>query len=211
MKRKLLTSLAASAVLLLLAIGCKKENPTAPVNFCGVDTTCSFCFGDILETGADSLIISTNYAHQTTFLKNGQLVGLSPIANETPTGFYGWQGGVSIALNGANIPLACGLNKVTFVHARVPNGSSNVLVNVQFPGTPLISTSPDSLQYYLTPYGYTVENYSNPGTVWMNTTGGFYSGGIVDSIIVRGPDFGTVTIGADLFESELRSICVAYE
>jgi hypothetical protein len=212
MKRTLLIPIAASAVILLIAIACKKNNPTAPVNPCPEDTPCSFCFGENLELGTNGLIISTPYAQQVSFMLYSQNVGLSPMINETPTGFYGLQGGVSIAFNSENM-LACVSNKITFVHGRVPNNTnpSPSLVNVQFPGTPLISTIPDSLNYFLNPYGYTVEHYLQPGQVYMSQIPGESFTGVVDSIIIRGPEFETVTVGANLFESELRSICVAHE
>src|SRR5687767_11842906 len=140
MKRKLLIPIAASAAILLLAVACKKNNPTTPVNPCPEDTPCSFCFGENLELGTDNLIISTTYAQQAPFMLYSQNVGLSPMLSETPTGFYGAQGGVSIAFNSANM-LACVSNKITFVHGRMSNNTNPFpeLVNVQFPGTPLIS------------------------------------------------------------------------
>jgi hypothetical protein len=209
MKTTFLIPVVASAAIMLAAIACKKQNPTTPINKSTEDQPCSYCFGEMLELGPDSLIISTPYAQQTTFLKYGQTVGLSPISYETPTGFYGYQGGVSVAFNSANM-LACVSNKVTFVHARVTSNTNPIpaLVNVQFPGTPLISTIPDSLDYFLNPYGYTVERYFQPGVVWLGQN---VTTGVVDSIIIRGPEFETVTVGADLFESELRSMCVAHE
>lgn len=212
MKRKLLIPIAASAAVLLLSIACKKQNPTTPVNPCVEDTPCSFCFGENLELGTDNLIIATPYAQQVPFMLYSQNVGLSPMINETHTGFYGFQGGVSIAFNSEDM-LACVSNKITFVHGRFPNNTnpSPSLVNVQFPGTPLISTIPDSLNYFLNPYGYTVEHYFQPGQVWMSQIPGESFMGVVDSIIIRGPEFQTVTVGANLFESELRSICVAHE
>ncbi len=212
MKRKLIIPIASSAAILLLAISCKKNNPTTPVNNCPEDTTCSFCIGETLELGTDNLIITTPYAQQVPFLIDGQQVGPNPIIGKTPTGFYGYEGGVSIAFNSENT-LACVSNKITFVHGRIPNNTNPFpsLVNVQFPGTPLISTIPDSLNYFLNPYGYTVERYFQPGTVWMSQIPGENFIGVVDSIIIRGPEFETVTVGANLFESELRSICVAHE
>jgi hypothetical protein len=212
MKRNFSIPIAASAMILLLAIACKKNNPTTPANNCPEDTPCSFCFGENLELGTDNLIVSTPYAQQTSFMLYSQNVGLSPLLNETPTGFYGVQGGVSIAFNSENT-LACLSNKITFAHARLANNTNPFpsLVNVQFPGTPLISTIPDSLNYFLNPYGYTVERYFLPGQVWMSQIPGENFTGVVDSIIIRGPEFETVTVGANLFESELRSMCVAHE
>lgn len=212
MKRKLLIPIFTSAAVIFLAIACKKQNPTEPVNKCAEETPCSFCFGEALEMGTDNLIIATPYAQQVPFLINGQLVGPNPVLNKTPTGFYGYQGGVSIAFNSENT-LACVSNKITFVHARIPNNTNPfpALVNVQFPGTPLISTIPDSLSYFLSPYGYTVEWHFQPGQVYMSQIPGENFTGVVDSIIIRGPEFETVTVGANLFESELRSICVAHE
>lgn len=212
MKRKLLTPILAAVAMILVVIACKKQNPTTPVNKCEEDTPCSFCFGDMLELGTDNLIITTPYAQQVSFLINGQQVGPSPILNKTPNGFYGFQGGVSIAFNSENM-LACVSNKITFVHARFANNTNPdpSLVNVQLPGTPLISAIPDSLNYFLSPYGYTVEHHFQPGTVYMSQIPGESFTGVVDSIIIRGPEFQTVTVGANLFESELRSICVAHE
>lgn len=214
MKTTLLKPLAASAAIMLLAIACKKQNPTAPINKSTTeDTPCTFCFGDMLEVGTNNLIISTPYAQQVPFQLYSQQVGPSPILHETPNGFYGYQGGVSVAFNSAELPMACVSNKVTFAHARFASNTNPhpSLVNVQFPGTPLISTVPDSLNYFLSPYGYTVEHHFQPGTVWMSQTPGETFAGVVDSIIIRGPEFETVTVGANLFESELRSICVAHE
>src|SRR6218665_238922 len=193
MKRTLLIPIVASAMATMLIVACKKKNTETPVNK-SQDTPCTFCFGETLEVGNDGLIVSTNYAQQTTFLKNGQQIGPSQIANKTPNGFYGYQGGVSIAFNSAELPLACVSNKVTFVHARVTSNTNGIpaLVNVQFPGTPLISAIPDSLNFYLNPYGYTVENYFGPGTVWLDESPGAFSTGVVDSIIIRGPQFETV-------------------
>lgn len=211
MKRKILIPVAASATAILLMVACKKKDPETPVNKSG-DTPCSFCFGDMLQLGSDNQIVATDYAQQTTFLKNGQDIGPSPISAKTPNGFYGYQGGVGIEFNSAQLPMSCTSNKITFVHARVTSSSNGIpaLVNVRFPGTPLISTIPDSLDYYLNPYGYTVENYFGPGAVWT-TQSGPATTGVVDSIIIRGPEFEVVRIGADLFESEIRSICVAHE
>jgi hypothetical protein len=166
----------------------------------------------MLELGTNNLIIATPYAQQVPFQLYNQQVGPSPIYHETPTGFYGYQGGVSIAFNSADM-LACVSNKITFVHARFASNTNPfpALVNVQFPGTPLISTVPDSLNYFLNPFGYTVEHHFQPGEVYMSQLPGESFTGVVDSIIIRGPEFETVTVGANLFESELRSICVAHE
>lgn len=212
MKTTLLKPFAAATAVILVAIACKKQNPTAPVNNCPTeDQHCSFCFGDMLELDSN-LIAPTTYAHQVPFLIDGQLVGPSSILHKTPSGFYGYQGGVSIAFNSANT-LSCVSNKITFAHARFANNTNTFpsLVNVQFPGTPLIATTPDSLNFYLNPYGYTVEHHYQPTVVYMSQVPGENFTGVVDSIIIRGPEFETVTVGANLFESELRSICVAHE
>lgn len=212
MKTRALIPVVAAAALIVTAIACKKQNPTTPVNNCPTEENpCSFCFGDMLELDSN-LIIATPYAQQVSFLIDGQLVGPSSIAAKTPNGFYGFQGGVSIAFNSANM-LACVSNKITFVHARFATNTNPhpSLVNVQLPGTPLIATVPDSLNYFLSPYGYTVEHHFQPGQVYMSQTPGASFTGVVDSIIIRGPEFETVTVGANLFESELRSICVAHE
>lgn len=211
MKTKSLIPVVAAAALIVTAIACKKQNPTTPVNNCPTEEYCSFCFGEVLELDSN-LIAPTAYAHQVPFLIDGQLVGPSSIIGKTPTGFYGFQGGVSIAFNSAST-LSCVSNKITFAHARFASNTNPFpsLVNVQFPGTPLIATTPDSLNYYLNPYGYTVEHHFQPGEVWMSQNPGSTFTGVVDSIIIRGPEFETVTVGANLFESELRSICVAHE
>jgi hypothetical protein len=118
---------------------------------------------------------------------------------------------MAIDFNMAALPLACVSNKITFVHARmVTNTNINPsIVNIKFPTTPLIITVPDSLNYYLSPYGYSVQHFFQPGYVNMDPFTGFT--GVLDSMIITGPQFETVTVGANLFESELRSICIAHE
>lgn len=212
MKTTLLKPIAVATAVIMVAMACKKQNPTTPINNCPTEEEyCSFCFGEMLELDSNGFIIPTNYAQQVAFQINGQPVGPNFMVAKTPTGFYGFQGG-AIAFNSANT-LSCVSNKITFAHARFASNTNPhpSLVNVQFPGTPLISTVPDSLNYYLSPYGYTVEHYFQPGLVWMDQNPGSTFTGVVDSIIIRGPEFETVTVGANLFESELRSICVAHE
>lgn len=199
--------LAASTAIL----SCEKENPTEPVNYDDTTPPCSFCPTTMMELNSSGMV-EESFAEQVAFYHPDGMIVNPTMVNRTTNGYYGFSEGMAIRFNFAELPLACVSNKITFSHARFATNSNDnpSLVNVQFPGTPLVVTVPDSLQYFLGPYGYTVEHHFQPGYVYMNTAGdGFV--GVVDSVIIRGPEFETVTIGANLFESELRNICVSHE
>jgi len=213
-KKLAVLTLSAAAVLTTVLVSCKKEDPVTPINK-DVENTppCSFCPGESMMLSVDNMISET-YAIQAPFYHyNGTSVTPQGVAGKTPTGYYDWHGGFSIAFNFAELPLACVSNKITFAHARFASNTNDdpSLINVQFPGTPLIVTVPDSLNYYLSPYGYTVQHFFQPGIVHQDSSGSGSFVGVVDSLIITGPEFETVTIGANLFESELRSICVSHQ
>lgn len=205
--------MTAIALIAMSVLGsCKKEKPEVVNKICTSTPECSFCPGDEIELDANGMVNET-YAHQTSFFhEDGQEV--QPVAPmfRTPSGFYDYHEGMAIAFNMAELPLACVSNKVTFAHARAANNTNDhpSLVNVKFPGTPLIICPADSLGAYLAPYGYQVQHFFQPGFVNMGMNGEGFQG-VVDSLIITGPSFETVTIGANLFESELRSICIAHQ
>ena len=209
MKKRYILSAAVLASAIILS--CEKEDPTGPINYDPTTPPCSFCPSGMMELNGSGFV-EEDFATQVAFHHYGGItVDPMPVAR-TIDGYYGFSEGMAIEFNFANLPLACVSNKITFAHARFASNSNDnpSLVNVQFPGTPLIVTVPDSLDEYLAPYGYTVEHYFQPGFVYMNTAGdGFV--GVVDSVIITGPEFETVRIGANLFESELRSICVSHQ
>lgn len=213
MKTHKITMIAVTA-LAALVVSCKKEKPAGPVN---KDLTeaepCSFCPGESLVLDSQGMV-NEDYAHQVPFYHSDTEAFAASSNGKTALGFYGYHEGMAIDFNLAQLPLACVSNKITFAHARsVSNTNDNPrLVNVKFPTTPLIITTPDQLGAALAPYGYSVQEFSNPGYVNMGMTtsaGGFP--GVVDSIIITGPEFETVTVGANLFESELRSICISHQ
>ena len=212
MKTNKIVILTAFALGLAVS-SCKKENPSAPINKnpCGGEVTeCSFCPGTTMELNADGLVDET-YAQQVPFYHYGN-VAIAPFSSQrTPNGYYSYHEGMSIDFNLAELSLACMSNKITFAHARNTTNTNDdpALVNVKFPGVPRIVTVPDSLNYFLSPYGYTVQHFFQPGFVHMGAGAGF--AGVVDSIIITGPYFDRVTVGANLFESELRSICIAHQ
>lgn len=190
---------------------CKKENPVTPANKDLPNAPeCSFCPGEIMELDAESKV-NTDYASQVSFFHYGNVEVDTNTVSRTPNGYYGYQEGMAIAFNLSQLPLACTPNKVTFVHARnTTNTNANPsLVNVEFPGTPRIVTVPDSLNYFLNPYGYASYHYFHPGYVHQDMSNGFT--GVVDSIIIVGPEFESFIIGVNQFESELRSICVSHQ
>jgi hypothetical protein len=214
MKRRY-TALSAAVVLLAgaIALGCKKEEQETPVNLPETPPGCSFCPGEALDLDSNG-IISAAYAEQVVFYNASEEgFGPEPLEGKTALGFFGVNNGTAIAFDFSDL-LVCAPKRITFVHARnaVNTNPDPALINVQFPGTPLLVANPDSLDILLSPYGYSVQHFFEEGTVFMNGPGGPGSfPGVVDSIIITGPEFETVTIGANLFESELRSICVSNE
>jgi len=211
MKTKKIAVLTIAALSVTLA-ACKKDDAETAVNK-DLTEECSFCPGESMELNSDGMVSET-YAQQVPFYHYGN-VAITPqaVANKTLLGYYDYHEGMSIAFNMANLPLACTSNKITFVHARMVSNTNDdpELVNVQFPGTPLIVTVPDSLNYFLSPYGYTAQHFFHPGTVFQESVPGSSFPGVIDSMIITGPEFETVTVGANLFESELRSICVSHQ
>lgn len=147
-------------------------------------------------SGPVSFIDFLNYAGIST--------GMYPSA-KTRLGYYG-PNSASVIVDFDDF-LGYTPTRVSFVHSYLP-GQNSRLLNVQLPGTPLIVTVPDSLDDYLMPYGYQVEVYSIPnGVFWQDGFSPPITGAQVDSIVLKGTDLKHVTIGADLNNSELRSIC----
>lgn len=146
--------------------------------------------------GPVSFIDFLNYAGTST--------GIYPSA-KTRLGYYG-QNSASVVIDFDEF-LGYTPTRVSFVHSYLP-GQNSRLVNVQLPGTPLIVTVPDSLDDYLTPYGYQVEvHVITNGVLWQDELSPPITGTQVDSIVLKGADLKQLTIGADLNNSELRSIC----
>lgn len=138
---------------------------------------------------------------------SGTITGSLP-ETQTPLGFYGYEG-LNLTINFSAF-LAYSPSRLSFVHAYFDGGSN--LINVQLPGTPLLVTIPDSLNYYLEPYGYKAVNYAmEDGLLWQNSGAPPLTEALVDSIIITGKNMNNVTLGANLQESELRSICTYYE
>ena len=215
MNKKRFQLFAAASVLAVAAtmMSCEKDEPTGPVNTDpGQTPSCSFCPGESFNIGSDGMIDEV-YAHQVAFQHvNGDLIPAEPAFQRTASGFYGINEGMSIQFDFSQLALSCTTHKLTFVHAYSPGNAGSHgdedLINIQLPGTPLIVAPAGQLATELDLYGYTVVHHYLPGEIYMNENGDSWSG-MLDSMIVYGPDFGTVTLGANLFESELRSICVA--
>jgi hypothetical protein len=210
MKTKKITAIAL--ITLSALTSCKKEEPQVVNKDLTEAPECSFCAGEVISLDSNGMVNEV-YAHQTSFFhEDGQEIQPFPPIIRTPSGFYDYHEGMSIAFNMAQLPLACTSNKITFAHARFASNTNDHpdLVNVKFPTTPLIICPADSLDYYLAPYGYQVQHFFQPAYVNMGMNGEGFAG-VVDSLIITGPEFETVTVGANLFESELRSICIAHQ
>jgi hypothetical protein len=214
MNKKRFQLFAASVLFLTTAVvSCEKDDPIDPVNTDpGQTPSCSFCPGESFSLDPNGMIDEV-YAHQVPFHHvNGDQIPAEAAMSRTTSGFYGVNEGMSIAFDFSQLAMSCEAQKLTFVHAYFPGNAGphgdEDLINIQLPGTPLIATPAGNLANELTPYGYTVVHHSIPGEIYMNQNGDSWSG-MLDSMIVYGPAFETLTLGANLFESELRSICVA--
>lgn len=138
---------------------------------------------------------------------NGSILGSYP-HTKTPLGYYG-ELATSIVIKFDEF-LAYEPTKIGFVHVYNEEGSK--LINVQLPGTPLIATIPDSLSHFLAPHGYTVEHHHKTNQkMWIDSDSAPVSEMVLDSIIIEGNNLNIVTLGANLQESEIRSICTYYE
>lgn len=206
-------TIATALVVSLVFTSCKKDNTVQPVNTnknttqTGSCPTCPSTYMELTDDGdpmtTDS--INTSYAKQKNFvLKDGTT--LNGWIYRTKNGYYGVNG-LAIDFDLNNLGLALPPYQVSFTHARVIN-NTNDLVNVKFPNTPLIVTTADSLNIYLAPYGYSVQHYTYPTTIVQDLQGTpGLSGAIADSIVISGPAFNKVLIGAFLYESQLRNVC----
>lgn len=195
---------------LLAFAACKKGTPTTTANSNGNGTeNCSLCVGDILTLN-DTGYVSNSYAQQVPYMHEDGTTAFYP-SNKTPNGFYDYHGGMALQFNLANIDMACSVNKLSFVHARnVTNTNANPSeINLWLPNVPLMTCAADSLPAALAPWGYTATVYHGNTQVHQDSTASF--AGIYDSIVVTGPAFTSVRIGANLFESELRSICFSHQ
>ncbi|MCG8574455.1 MAG: hypothetical protein MI810_06170 [Flavobacteriales bacterium] len=172
---------------------------------------------DLFESGFISLCVTnapsaptvdkTHYVYVDDFVNHaGEVLGSYP-NTKTPLGYYGLQP-ASLNIDFSQF-LAYSPTKIGFVHAHQA-GEDDYLVNIQLNGTPLIVTQVDSLADRLSPYGYTLEKYSYTGTMWSNQSTAI-AGMQIDSFLVKGNNINQLSIGAELSESELRSICTYYE
>ena len=154
------------------------------------------------------LIDNTGPVHFEPFLGySSEELGLFP-TKKTPYGYYGTEG-INLSVDFSAF-LAYAPTKLSFVHAYL-EGESN-LINAQLPNTPLIVTIPDSLNYYLNPYGYDVTVFHQPdGVLWTDIESEPIAGAIVDSILITGENIYQIKLGAYLQNSELRSVCSYYE
>ncbi|NOQ72344.1 MAG: hypothetical protein GQ574_10110 [Crocinitomix sp.] len=169
--------------------------------------TTELCVTKTIEPGVPTIDKSHYIYFDDFYNHSGESVGYHP-NYKTPLGYFGYQG-TNVVIDFEAF-LGYAPTRLSFVHAYL-TGSDN-LINVQLPNTPLIVTIPDSLEYYLAPYGYTVEYYEDTdGLQWQNATDPPYSDAFVDSIVISGSEMNQVTLGAILQESELRSICTYYE
>lgn len=209
--------LAAMFIGGILMTSCKKETATTPVNEEETEN-CSFCGLSMIEVDTTDTgmwygtLAPNSFSSPAAFYhRDGSSTPPTSLVTKTPEGFYGFQQGLAIDFDFSNM-LACTPNRVSFAHARntVNTNQDPSFVNVKFPNTPLIACVADSLDYYLAPYGYNVQHYFYPGTVHMNMNNNTFAG-VVDSLVITGPGFTTMTVGANLFESELRNVCVHNE
>jgi hypothetical protein len=202
--------IASTFLFGLLIVACKKQNPSQPINI-GNCTTCTVCPENNVDTvlgTTGGYMDSTNYAVPTDFIgRNGGIASPS-VLQKTPTGYYGGNG-CAIDFNVTNLNMSPAPDQVSFTHCRFinnTNGLDSNLINVKFANTPTIVTIPDSLNYYLAPYGYTTQVFHNYSQVNMGNIV-FTQSATADSIVISGVAITTATIGANLFESELRNIC----
>lgn len=135
------------------------------------------------------------------------ILGSYPTA-KTPLGYYSLQA-TNMVIKFDDF-LADAPTKISFVHVYT-EGKSN-LVNVQLPNIPLIITVPDSLRYFLEPYGYKVEHHYKTGAkMWTDIYSDPQLDKVLDSVIISGNNLNEVILGANLSKSELRSVCTYYE
>jgi hypothetical protein len=213
MKKIQITTVATIALAIISMIACKKQTGARNTS-CTICTTCpsTYMLVDTIPNSGNAVTVhNTNYLSHVAYTnRNGSTEGLTQKFQQTHVpGLYGGMGAalsfILDSLNLSSLP-----NQVTFVHARLSgntNGADSNMVNVKFSNTPTIVTTSDSLQFYLAPYGYTVQFFSLPSTSEIYT--GFPYAVVADSMIIS-KTIGTidsVTVGAKLFESELRSIC----
>ena len=151
-------------------------------------------------------VINTNDpVYFTDFFDHSNTITGSYPTAKTRYGYYGQQG-TSMVVKFDQF-LGYKPTVVSFVHSYLP-GQNSRLVNVQLPGTPLIVTVPDSLNYYLSQYGYQVEAYAlTNGVIWQDDSSPPISGALTDSVVLKGGNLDQIVVGADLNNSELRSVC----
>lgn len=202
-------SLTLLSLGLLAFAACKKDTPTTANDNSSGTENCSLCVGDILTLN-DTGYVSNSYAQQVPYMHEDGTTVLYA-SHKTPNGFYDYHGGMALQFNLANVDIACSINKLSFVHARfATNTNTNPSeVNLWLPGAPLIICPADSLPSAVSQWGYTAAVYHGNTQVHQDSTSSF--AGIYDSIVVTGPAFTSVRLGANLFESELRSICFSHQ
>jgi len=168
------------------------------------------------ESGLQSLCVTKSTFQEPSFIDktasiyfddffnyNGEVVGYHP-THKTPLGYYRITA-TNLVINFDEF-LVYTPTEIGFVHAYP--AESSPLINVRLPSTPLIVTSPDSLEYYLSPYGYKTEHYfSTGGKLWTNLTDPHLLNQVVDSIIIKGNGMNNIKIGANLQSSNIRRVC----
>ena len=192
---------------------CKKSPSSSATTKC---TTCLTCLNSVMEIdsmGAYSTGIvygplkSTFFAQQDSF-STSWTTAFDNRLQKTSDGFFG-ANGLAINVNLDSLLPGSLPTKVSFAHARFGGAWGNIdsnWVNIQIDHSPLIKTSIDRVASYLTPLGYTVSYFSNPGMVEERP--GVSIAGVVDSIIIESPTpMHQVKIGANTAKSEMRNIC----
>jgi hypothetical protein len=211
MKKLVLITTAAIAIL----FGCKKKNN----NVNGSCSTCNSCVMGVLNYDTINtnpfyyVQILPNYFSATdTFWQNSSMASAGSFI-PSPQGIYGIKP-VALAINLDSLLPGNSVTSFKFTHAFLSQNSNpdSTFVNIKIDGHPRIETITDSLQYYLTPLGYTVQFYRTPTMVMMgNTPIANINGAYADSVIITSPNaMHKVTIGAALLESELRNVCFSY-
>lgn len=165
----------------------------------------------ILQPYSTEIITSTESIHFEPYLAADgtpqNLTGYYP-SRKTPFGYYGLNP-ATIAIDFAQF-LAYTPTKIGFVRAS-SSPDDNFDLNIELPGTPLLYTTLGELETTLSPYGYTVEIYTNDdGLLWQDNTAPL-TGNHVDSVLIMGNEITRIKLGIDMANAELRNTCTYYE
>lgn len=174
--------------------------------------TCLSCINTVLEIDSaftGSIVNSgplkpTTFSTQDSFrLLNGNVLYNQRIF-KTNDGFYTDVDAFCVKINLNNLLPGQLPSKLSFTHAH--SGQVPYLVNIKLDNNPLLVTTADSLDFYLSPLGYTIQ-YFAPATSWQHNSGSF-SPGFADSVIITSPSpLQNITLGVQLGKSEIRNIC----